>query len=115
MFFFKSYRRIKNVLSFGSRKYSEISKQVKKLENKKDFNFDKLGFIGTGKIAQAIIIGLIKQNKILPHQIFVSDTNLDGLDHLRQRNPLFKVRFTNKNLFFTNLYVIIFRNMKLIF
>jgi len=94
MFFYlfkKSHGHLIKNVSSSSRKYSEISKKVKKLEKRKDFNFDKLGFIGTGKIAQAIIIGLIKQNKILPHQIFVSDTNLDGLDHLRQRNPLFKV------------------------
>jgi len=57
----------------------------------KQIKFDRLGFIGMGKIAQAIIIGLIKQKKITAQQIYVSDTTLDGLDHLRQRNPLFHV------------------------
>ena len=58
----------------------------------KQIKFDRLGFIGMGKIAQAIIIGLIKQKKITSQQIYVSDTTLDGLEHLRQRNPLFHVK-----------------------
>lgn len=56
--------------------------------NTKDW---KLGFLGTGRIAQAIILGLIDQNKVKPEQIFVSDANLEYLKYLRERCPKFQV------------------------
>lgn len=116
-YFSKSQTRLpKWTFNFLKRNYSQnCSKQAKiEVNDKKEFNLNKLGFIGTGKIAQAIIIGLIKQKKISPKQIYVSDTNLDCLSHLRERNPLFKVNQllkifeTNKNFNLTNFK----RNMK---
>lgn len=60
--------------------------------NSKDW---KLGFLGTGRIAQAIILGLIDQNKVKAEQIFVSDANLDYLKYLRERCPKFRVKILN--------------------
>ena len=50
-----------------------------------------LGFIGTGKIAQALILGLISKHKLRPEQIFASDSNLEYLDYLKNKSPLFQV------------------------
>lgn len=51
----------------------------------------RMGFLGTGKIAQAVILGLIKKEKLKPEQIYVSDSNQKYLNYLRNKNPLFKV------------------------
>lgn len=51
----------------------------------------KLGFIGTGKIAQAIISGLISKEQIKAHQIYASDSNASYLNFLRTKHPLFIV------------------------
>ena len=51
----------------------------------------RLGFIGTGKIAQAIMLGLIKKQKLKPNQIYASDSNLDYLEYLQFNRPIFKV------------------------
>ena len=52
----------------------------------------KLGFVGTGKIAQAIILGLIKKEKLAPEQIFVSDANLECLKYLKEKDSVFQVK-----------------------
>ena len=52
---------------------------------------ETLGFIGVGKIAQAIILGLINKNILEAKKIFVSDVNFRLIDELRLKNPLFKV------------------------
>lgn len=66
------------------RSFSITSSQQKS----KDF---ALGFLGIGRIAQAIIIGLIKQNKIKPEQIYASDVNSDYLKYLQEKCPTFRV------------------------
>ena len=76
-------------------------------QNSKDL---KIGFLGTGRIAQAIIVGLIKQKKIKPEQIYASDTNLDYLKYLKEKCPTFsvsshfKASFFVINLFFSSLF-----------
>lgn len=52
----------------------------------------KLGFVGTGRIAQAIIIGLIKKEKLRPDQIYASDSNKENLKFLKEKCPIFNVR-----------------------
>ena len=53
----------------------------------------KLGFLGTGKIAQALILGMLNKHILRPEQIYVNDENKEYLMHLKERNPLFQVRF----------------------
>jgi hypothetical protein len=55
------------------------------------FSSNRIGFVGTGKIAQAIITGLIKKNIFKPEQIYVSDANTEYLKHLKEKSPLFQV------------------------
>ena len=52
----------------------------------------KLGFLGTGRIAQALIIGLLNKEKLRPEQIYVNDENKEYLTRLREKTPLFQVR-----------------------
>lgn len=56
--------------------------------NKKEM---KLGFLGTGRIAQAIMIGLIRKNKLKPEQIYASDANRDYIKYLKEKCPTFRV------------------------
>jgi pyrroline-5-carboxylate reductase len=51
----------------------------------------RMGFVGTGKIAQAIILGLIKKQKLKPEQIYVSDANKQYVHHLKEKHPVFQV------------------------
>jgi len=51
----------------------------------------KLGFVGAGKIAQAIIQGLIKKEKLQPEQIYVSDANAEYVRFLKEKHPILKV------------------------
>lgn len=69
--------------------------------NNKDW---KLGFLGTGRIAQAIILGLIEQNKVKPEQIFVSDANLEYLSYLKEKCPKFRVKIKS-NKFKKNIFI----------
>ena len=55
------------------------------------FSSNKIGFVGTGKIAQAIIAGLIKKDIFKPEQIYVSDANTEYLKYLKEKSILFKV------------------------
>jgi pyrroline-5-carboxylate reductase len=57
--------------------------------NIKDENF-KLGIIGIGKIAQAIIFGLINKNKLKAHQIYASESNLNHFNYLKNKHPFFQ-------------------------
>jgi pyrroline-5-carboxylate reductase len=50
-----------------------------------------LGFVGAGKIAQAIIQGLIKKEKLQPEQIYVSDANAEYVRFLKEKHPILKV------------------------
>jgi beta-lactamase regulating signal transducer with metallopeptidase domain len=52
----------------------------------------KLGFIGAGKIAQSIILGLIKQQIVRPQDIYASDVDKSYLSYLREKCPRFQVR-----------------------
>jgi pyrroline-5-carboxylate reductase len=60
----------------------------------------RMGFVGTGKIAQAIILGLIKKEKLKPEQIYVSDANQQYVTHLKEKHPVFqkyKINFAADN------------------
>ena len=59
----------------------------------------KLGFLGTGKIAQALILGMLNKHILRPEQIYVNDENKEYLMHLKEKNPLFQV---NPSFFFFN-------------
>ena len=54
--------------------------------------YHKIGFIGTGNMAQAIIQGLINQKKFTPEQIYASDNDLEYFDFLKKNSPLFLVK-----------------------
>jgi hypothetical protein len=58
----------------------------------------KLGFVGAGKIAQAIIQGLIKKDKLQPEQIYVSDANAEYVRFLKEKHPILKVFYLIQNL-----------------
>ena len=77
----RSNNQIQNI--FRSISITTTSKQ-----NNKDL---KLGFLGTGRIAQAIIVGLIKQNKIKAEQIYASDVNSEYFKYLKEKCPTFRV------------------------
>ena len=62
-----------------------------------------LAFVGGGKIAQAIIFGLIKQEKLRPEQIYVSDVNMH---QLRATSPIFTV--IQWTIFYTIFFLIFF-------
>lgn len=51
----------------------------------------KLGFIGVGKIAQAVILGLINKNIVKSEQIYVNDCNTRHLRYLQSQDRKFKV------------------------
>lgn len=48
----------------------------------------KTGFIGGGKMAEAMIAGLIRQQFSVPDEVFVSDVSRDRLGELRQRHGI---------------------------
>ncbi len=54
---------------------------------------DNIGFIGTGKIAQALITGLVKRELFKPEQIYANDADLNYLKFLKEKSPLFQVKF----------------------
>jgi len=54
------------------------------------FENDTIGFIGTGRIAQAIIYGLIKRDIFRPEQIFVTDANEEYLQFLKKEHKFFR-------------------------
>lgn len=51
----------------------------------------KIGFIGSGKIAQSIIQALVKKNFFSPQNIYASDTNTEYFDYLKNECDIFKV------------------------
>jgi hypothetical protein len=51
----------------------------------------KIGFIGTGNMAQAIIQGLIKQKIFKPEQIYASDNDWEYIEFLQKNNQFFQV------------------------
>lgn len=56
-------------------------------------NYSKIGFIGTGNMAQAIVSGLISRKKFLPEQIYVTDSDKEYVEHLKKNVPLFMVSY----------------------
>lgn len=75
-------------------------------------NFNKIGFIGTGNMAQAIISGLISKHKFLPQQIYVTDKDKEYVEHLKRNVPLFMENNINfvgdiKNVFEVTSTVIV--------
>ncbi len=73
-----------NALASGSESANASNKKLK---------YNKIGFIGTGNMAQAIIQGLINQKKFTPEQIYASDNDWEYIEFLQKNSPLFMVRF----------------------
>lgn len=53
--------------------------------------YQKIGFIGTGNMARAIIQGLVTKKQFLPEQIYATDKNIEYLQHLKTNEPFFQV------------------------
>jgi NADH/NAD ratio-sensing transcriptional regulator Rex len=66
----------------------------------------RMGFVGTGKIAQAIILGIIKNQKLKPEQIYVSDANQQYVTMLKEKHPFFQVFYVFFIIKMSNLYFI---------
>lgn len=60
----------------------------------------KIGFIGTGKIAQSIIQAIVKKNLIKAENIYASEINKEYLAYLREQSDVFQVREIKKRSFF---------------
>ena len=45
---------------------------------------DRIAFIGAGKMAEAIIVGLVKSKKVLPQQVIISDIKSERLSFLKE-------------------------------
>lgn len=56
---------------------------------------NRIGFIGTGKIAQSIIQAIVKKNLIKPENIYASDINKEYLSYLREKSDVFQVNNVN--------------------
>ena len=66
--------------------------------------YDKIGFIGTGNMARAIISGLISKNKFKADQIYFTDNDQEYVHHLRTNVPLFKVDYLVLEILFIHLF-----------
>lgn len=64
-------------------------------KNKRLNNMNKIGFIGGGKMASAIIKGIINFDWCSPENIYVSDKNAETLNNLKN---LYKVNIQNNNI-----------------
>ncbi len=60
-----------------------------------DLSNIKLGIIGGGQMAEAIVKGLLSKKALLPEQIFVSDITSDRLEYLKKN---YEVNTTDDNL-----------------
>lgn len=78
-------------LTFSTQNESE----VKTTTTTKSDDKSKIGFIGTGKIAQTIIQAIIKKGLIKPENVYASDTNKEYLAYLRDKSEIFQVRMNN--------------------
>lgn len=58
----------------------------------KNQKYNKIGFIGTGNMACAIIAGLINKQKYQADEIYVTDNDREYVEYLKHYKPLFKVR-----------------------
>ena len=92
----------------SSSKWAEKSSQQQQQQATRKGGHDSLdkkvlAFVGGGKIAQAIIFGLIKQEKLRPEQIYVSDVNMH---QLRATSPIFTV--IQWTIFYTIFFLIFF-------
>lgn len=70
----------------------------------KNEKYNKIGFIGTGNMACAIIAGLINKQKYQADEIYVTDNDREYVEYLKQYKPLFKVRRIILNIFTITLY-----------
>lgn len=57
----------------------------------KNEKYSKIGFIGTGNMACAIIAGLINKQKYKADEIYVTDNDREYVEYLKHYKPLFKV------------------------
>jgi len=67
---------------FGLRRAMSISHPDNELYN-------KIGFLGTGNMAQAIIQGLVNQKKYKPDQIYGVDNNQEYVEFIKQNGPTY--------------------------
>jgi hypothetical protein len=79
---------LKSVSRLFSRTLSTVNSQKNDLNDK----YRKIGFIGSGNMARAIIAGLIGKNKFKPEEIYVTDSDLEYVEYLKTNVQLFKVR-----------------------
>ncbi|QED47067.1 pyrroline-5-carboxylate reductase [Cytobacillus dafuensis] len=54
----------------------------------------RIGFIGAGKMAQAIIGGILKSNNVAPEQLMASAVSKETVDHVKKR---FAIQVTTEN------------------
>ncbi len=69
-------------IMFGLRRAMSISHPDNELYN-------KIGFLGTGNMAQAIIQGLVNQKKYKPDQIYGVDNNQEYVEFIKQNGPTY--------------------------
>lgn len=85
----RSYlRSTSKVLCGISRSLSSVENGPQKFHLNAKYN--KIGFIGTGNMARAIIAGLISKEKYKPEEIYVTDSDLEYVEYLKNEVPLFK-------------------------
>lgn len=63
------------------------------LEYKEDLKLDKIGFIGAGSMAEAMVAGLINGGVFLPEQVIVA--NRSNSDRLEELTKMYGVKTTN--------------------
>ncbi len=89
---------------FGLRRAMSISHPDNEL-------FNKIGFLGTGNMAQAIIQGLVNQKKFKEEKIYCIDNNQEYVEFIKQNGPAFmkNVNFleSTKKMFETTNAVIL--------
>lgn len=56
----------------------------------KNEKYNKIGFIGSGNMACAIIAGLISKQKYQADEIYVTDSDREYVEYLKHYKPLFK-------------------------
>jgi pyrroline-5-carboxylate reductase len=81
-------RSASKVLLISQRSCLSVETAGKKFKLNEKYN--KIGFIGTGNMARAIIAGLISKDKYKPEEIYVTDSDLEYVEYLKNEVPLFK-------------------------
>ena len=54
---------------------------------------NKIGFVGAGNMARAIMKGFISKKNYKAEEIYVTDHDREFVEYLKNYNPLFKVNF----------------------